>query len=162
MRTLLVAGEPGGSVPAIREKLEQLWNAKVHDHSGSTEAGPWGFGTSAGTGLHVIESEYIAEFLSLTSGAAAKEGEEAELVITTLGRAGCPIIRYRTGDVVRPEVEPVGRQSFCDARRRRAGAQRRHVGGARRECVSLEHRPYFAQLSGSGGVSRDSVQSFRR
>ncbi len=112
VRTLLVAGEPGGSVPGIRGKLEQMWKAKVHDHSGSTEAGPWGFGNSDGTGLHVIESEFIAEFLSLSSGAAAKEGEEAELVITTLGRPGCPIIRYRTGDVVRPRWNHSGENRF--------------------------------------------------
>jgi phenylacetate-CoA ligase len=102
VRLLLLAGEPGGSVPAVREQLEQTWNAEVHDHCGSTEAGPWAFGDRAGRGLYVIESEFIAEFISLSTGAAAQEGEEAELVITNLGRVGCPLLRYRTGDVVRP------------------------------------------------------------
>jgi phenylacetate-CoA ligase len=102
VRLLVLAGEPGGSVPGVRQKLSQLWNAQVHDHCGATEVGPWGFGDSQGQGLRVIESEYIAEFLSLATGGPAEEGEEAELVITNLGRAGCPVFRYRTGDVVRP------------------------------------------------------------
>ncbi len=112
VRLLLLAGEPGASVPAVRARLEQLWNAAVHDHSGATEVGPWGCGDMAGIGLHVIESEFIAEFLSLTSGSPASDGEEAELVITTLGRAGCPVIRYRTGDVVRPTWRHPGENRF--------------------------------------------------
>jgi phenylacetate-CoA ligase len=112
VRVLVLAGEPGGSVPAVREKLQQLWNAKVHDHCGSTEVGPWGFGDRQGKGLHVIESEFIAEFLSLTTGGPAEDGEEAELVITNLGRTGCPVLRYRTGDVVRPTWKHAGSNRF--------------------------------------------------
>jgi phenylacetate-CoA ligase len=112
VRLLLLAGEPGGSVPAVRQRLEQLWNAAVHDHSGATEIGPWGSGDMAGAGLHVIEAEFIAEFLSLAHGGPAGDGEEAELVITTLGRAGCPVIRYRTGDVVRPTWQHPGPNRF--------------------------------------------------
>jgi phenylacetate-CoA ligase len=112
VRLLVLAGEPGGSVPAVRAKLKELWNADVHDHSGSTEVGPWGFGDQAGIGLHVIEAEFIAEFLSLATGAPAVDGEEAELVITNLGRSGCPVIRYRTGDVVRPKWNADGDNRF--------------------------------------------------
>ena len=112
VRLLLLAGEPGGSVPGVRAKLEQTWNAAVHDHSGATEVGPWGFGDATGTGLHVIESEFIAEFLSLATGGPAEDGEEAELVITNLGRAGCPVLRYRTGDVVRPTWKFAGANRF--------------------------------------------------
>jgi phenylacetate-CoA ligase len=103
VRTLVLAGEPGGSVPAVRQRIHQAFNADVHDHCGATEIGPWGYGDPQGNGLYVIEAEHIAEFLSLATGAPAKEGEEAELVLTNLGRVGCPVIRYRTGDVVRPK-----------------------------------------------------------
>ena len=37
-----------------------------------------------------------------TSGEALGEGQQGELVLTTLGRAGCPVLRYRTGDLVLP------------------------------------------------------------
>src|SRR5262249_17301781 len=109
---LVLAGEPGGSVPSVRAKLEQLWNAKVHDHSGATEIGPWGFGDQEGNGLYLIESEHIAEFMSLTTSAAAQEGEEAELVINNLGCMGCPVFRYRTRDIVRPTWTSPGANHF--------------------------------------------------
>ncbi|MBC8353511.1 MAG: phenylacetate--CoA ligase family protein [Planctomycetes bacterium] len=102
VQRIIVAGEPGGSLPAVRERIESAWNAKVVDHSGASEVGPWGYADVEQRGLHIIESEFIAEFLSVESGTAASEGELAELVLTTLGRAGSPVIRYRTGDLVRP------------------------------------------------------------
>lgn len=102
VRMLIVAGEPGGSVPATRQRIAQAWRAEVLDHGGATEVGPWGYGDRDGCGLHVMESEFIAEFRSRVSGQPAHEGELAELVLTTLGRAGSPVVRYRTGDLVRP------------------------------------------------------------
>jgi phenylacetate-CoA ligase len=102
VRRLILSGEPGGSVPAVRSQIESIWRAKVLDHCGATEVGPWGFGDLVGNFVRVIESEFIAEFLSVATGTAAAEGELSELVITSLGRAGSPIIRYRTGDLVRP------------------------------------------------------------
>jgi phenylacetate-CoA ligase len=102
VRALILAGEPGGSVPATRARIEAAWRARVVDHAGATEVGAWGVGDREGRGLHVIESEFIAEFLSVETGRPAAEGESAELVITNLGREGSPLIRYRTGDLVRP------------------------------------------------------------
>jgi phenylacetate-CoA ligase len=102
VRVLILAGEPGGSIPAVRARIEQAWQARAFDHAGATEVGPWGFADSSATGLHVNESEFLAEFLSLETGWPAAEGELSELVLTTLGRAGCPVLRYRTGDLVRP------------------------------------------------------------
>ncbi len=102
VRLVIVAGEPGGSVPATRARLAAAWGADVLDHAGATEVGPWGVGDVRGPGLDVIEPWFHPEFLALDSGRPARPGELAELVLTTLGRSGCPVIRYRTGDVVRP------------------------------------------------------------
>jgi len=102
VKKVIVAGEPGGSTQAIRQRIEEQWQATVIDHSGSSETGPWGYGDPQHRGLYVNEGEFIAEFHSVTSGGAASEGELSELVITTLGRAGAPVIRYRTGDLVKP------------------------------------------------------------
>jgi phenylacetate-CoA ligase len=99
---IIVAGEPGGSLPAIRDRIETTWAARVFDHGGATEIGPWGFADAAGRGMHVNEAEFIAEFISVETGKPAHEGEQAHLILTTLGRVGAPVIRYRTGDVVRP------------------------------------------------------------
>ncbi|MCI0357870.1 MAG: phenylacetate--CoA ligase family protein [Planctomycetaceae bacterium] len=102
IRRIIVAGEPGGSVAALRRRIESVWNARLIDHAGASEIGPWGYGDREGRGLYIAETEFIAEFLSLESGRPATDGQQAELVLTSLGRFGSPIIRYRTGDVVRP------------------------------------------------------------
>jgi phenylacetate-CoA ligase len=112
VRRIIVAGEPGGSVPALRRRIESVWNARLIDHSGASEVGPWGYGDQAGRGLYVAETEFIAEFLSLESGGAATDGQPAELVLTSLGRFGSPVIRYRTGDVVRPRFHATGSNHF--------------------------------------------------
>jgi phenylacetate-CoA ligase len=102
---IIVAGEPGGSVPAIRDRIETTFAARVIDHGGATEVGPWGFADKARRGMHVNEAEFIAEFISIETGKPAQQGEQAHLILTTLGRTGAPLIRYRTGDVVRPVWE---------------------------------------------------------
>jgi phenylacetate-CoA ligase len=102
VRVIVVAGEPGGSIPAIRDPIEAAFGAKISDHCGATEVGPWGFADKERRGQHVIESEFIAEFLSLEGDRPPATGELAQLVLTSLGRFGAPVIRYRTGDIVRP------------------------------------------------------------
>ncbi len=109
---LVLSGEPGGSVHATRERIERAWNATAFDHSGASEVGPWGYSDHERRGLHVIESEFIAEFLSVETGKLAGEGELAELVLTNLGRPGMPVIRYRTGDLVRPTWPREGPSRF--------------------------------------------------
>jgi phenylacetate-CoA ligase len=106
VRNIIVAGEPGGSIPSFRERLEKAWRAQVVDHAGASEIGPWGYSDSKRRGLRIVESEFIAEFLALETGEPAADGELAELVLTTLGRAGCPVVRYRSGDLVRPRWLP--------------------------------------------------------
>ena len=103
IRCVFVAGEPGGSVPSVRNAIYELYGAKVMDHAGATEIGPWGFGSIDGKALHVIESEFIAEYLPIESGSSSQNDSSLrELVLTSLGRTGAPVIRYRTGDLVRP------------------------------------------------------------
>lgn len=102
VKKIIVAGEAGGSIPATRARIEFGWQAHVTDHSGASEVGAWGFGDSRSRGLHVLESEFIAEFISLETNEPAREGELSQLVLTSLGRFGMPVIRYRTGDLVRP------------------------------------------------------------
>jgi phenylacetate-CoA ligase len=102
VRTVFVAGEPGGSIPEVRGRIEEAWQARVTDHAGASEVGPWGFADSAGKGIYVNEACFLPEFFSIETSLPAAEGELSELVLTTLGRAGAPVIRYRTGDLVRP------------------------------------------------------------
>jgi phenylacetate-CoA ligase len=112
VRRIVVAGEPGGSVPHTRRRIELAWNARVVDHGGASEVGPWGYADRDDRGLHITESDFIAEFLSVATGERAQEGELSELVLTNLGRYGSPVIRYRTGDLVRPCWMPTSDNRF--------------------------------------------------
>jgi len=103
VRTLIVAGEPGGSVPATRSHMSKLWRgARVVDHHGMTEIGPVSYTCPKRPGvLHVIGDSYIAEVIDPLTGQPVPRGVTGELVLTNLGRLGSPLIRYRTSDIVR-------------------------------------------------------------
>jgi phenylacetate-CoA ligase len=101
VRALIVAGEAGGSIPSTRERIEKGWGARVIDHHGLTEVGPISFECWESPGsLHLNEAEFICEVLEPDSDRAVADGDRGELVITNLGRAASPLIRYRTGDLV--------------------------------------------------------------
>jgi phenylacetate-CoA ligase len=101
IRVTIHAGEPGASISATRERIEQAWGARTYDHAGMTEVGAFGFACSQQQGIHVNEGEFIAEILDILTGQPVQEGQTGELVLTNLGRWGSPVIRYRTGDLVR-------------------------------------------------------------
>jgi phenylacetate-CoA ligase len=103
VRVTVHAGEPGAGIPSVRARIEEGWGARAFDHAGMTEMGAYGYECQAQAGLHVNESEFIAEVLDPLTGRPAPEGE---LVLTNLGRVGSPVIRYRTGDRVRLAARP--------------------------------------------------------
>jgi phenylacetate-CoA ligase len=107
IRITIHAGEPGANIPATKKRIADAWGARCFDHPGATEVGAFGFECEAQPGgVHINESEFIAEFLDSNSSEAIAEGEQGELVITNLGRIGSPVIRYRTGDLVEPSAQP--------------------------------------------------------
>ena len=107
VRTLIVAGEPGGSIAATRERIERTWDARVIDHHGATEVGPLSFECLEQPGfLHLNEGEYICEVLECGSDRDVADGQRGELVVTNLGRLASPVIRYRTGDIVVRNTTP--------------------------------------------------------
>jgi phenylacetate-CoA ligase len=68
-----------------------------------TETGPVSYECPARPGtIHILESAYLPEVID-AAGKPLHAGETGELVLTTLGRIGSPLLRYRTGDVVRTE-----------------------------------------------------------
>jgi phenylacetate-CoA ligase len=103
VRKVIVAGEPGGSIPAVRQRISDVWNgARVFDHHGMTETGPVTYECPARPGtLHVREAAYLAEIVDPATGKPRRHGEVGELVLTTLGRLGSPLLRYKTGDLVK-------------------------------------------------------------
>jgi phenylacetate-CoA ligase len=111
VKNIIVAGEPGGSIPATRAHIQQAWGgARVMDHHGMTEIGPVTYECSRRRGvLHVMEESYIAEVIDRQTPEAVGPGGSGELVLTNLGRTGSPILRYRTGDIVQR-----ARQGNCE------------------------------------------------
>jgi len=107
VRSIIVAGEPGGNIAATRQRIEELWGAQVIDHWGMTEVGPLATECPETPGsLTVLESECIPEIIDPVTLRPVSPGDIGELVITNLGRIGSPAIRYRTGDLVRAATTP--------------------------------------------------------
>ncbi|MBX9679708.1 MAG: AMP-binding protein [Gemmataceae bacterium] len=107
VRAVIVAGEPGGSIPATRTRLEASWHARVFDHSGLTEVGPMAMECRENpSGLHVLEEDYIVEIVDPQTGEPTTIGEIGEMLVTNLGRVGGPVLRYRTRDLVRVDPNP--------------------------------------------------------
>ena len=115
VKTIIVAGEPGGSIPALRTRLQDLWHgARVFDHHGLTETGPVTHECPRQPGvLHVLEPAYFAEVIEPASGQPLAAGQTGELVLTTLGRIGSPLLRYRTGDLVKLAPRTAERGTPC-------------------------------------------------
>lgn len=110
VRLIIVAGEPGGSLPATRRRLSEAWNgARIFDHHGMTEVGPVSFEDPSHPGdLVVLERSHYAEVIDPETLQPLKSGQTGELVLTTLRRLASPAIRYRTGDLVRAVRKSAG------------------------------------------------------
>jgi phenylacetate-CoA ligase len=97
---VIVAGEAGGSIPATRKAIEELWDADVYDFFGLSDI----FGACAGMcsekdGLHLAEDNILVEVIDPETLQPVKDGEQGELVFTTLKKEARPLIRFRTNDI---------------------------------------------------------------
>lgn len=88
--------------PSMRENLKEFWQAEVYHHYGMTEAGlAVAIECQEHNGFHFNEADFLFEVVDPVTGKTLKEGEQGELVLTTLSREGMPLVRYRTGDIAR-------------------------------------------------------------
>jgi len=101
LRIALVGAEP--YTEEARRRLEEMYAMKVYNSYGLSEMNGPGvaFECQEQHGLHVWEDAYLAEIVDPTTGEPLPDGELGELVMTSLGREGMPIIRYRTRDLTR-------------------------------------------------------------
>lgn len=97
----------------MRAKIEAISGIVAHDIYGLTEvAGPGVAGNCAHShGLHVWEDHFYPEIIDPDTLEVLPDGEEGELVFTTLDRVGTPMVRYRTRDLSRLQTGrcPCGR-----------------------------------------------------
>jgi phenylacetate-CoA ligase len=118
MRYGMFGAEPW--TEGLRAALERAWGCPAYDIYGLSEIiGPGVAGEcEAREGLHVMDDHFLPEIVDPASGAPRAEGEEGELVLTTLTKRALPMLRYRTGDVTALTTAPCrcGRTSARIAR----------------------------------------------
>ncbi len=98
---------------AMRQRIEQLSGIRAYDIYGLSEIIGPGVGSecSAQHGLHLFEDHFYPEIIDPETGEPLPDGQEGELVLTTLTKQAMPMIRYRTRDItsIIPEPCPCGR-----------------------------------------------------
>ena len=91
----------------MRRKIEEKSGVIAHDIYGLTEISGPGVAANCefSDGLHIWEDHYYPEIIDPETLEPLPDGEEGELVFTTLDRFGTPMIRYRTRDLTRLQTE---------------------------------------------------------
>ena len=114
---LIVGGEPGGGLPAIRSRIESAFGATVTEAMGLGDINPSLFGECpAQQGMHFGGQGLVWPELIDDQGKPIPFEEEAEgeMVYTHLEREAMPVVRFRSGDHVKIVTThcPCGRTSF--------------------------------------------------
>lgn len=111
IRMAFIGAEPHSE--KMRQKIEDIYGFKAYNSYGLSEMNGPGvaFECPCQNGLHIWEDNFLVEILDPDTMKSLPDGEEGELVLTTLVREGMPIIRYRTKDLTRilPGTCPCGR-----------------------------------------------------
>ena len=92
---------------SMREEIESAWNMTATDIYGLSEIIGPGVAQECTykEGLHIFSDVFYPEILNPATGEPVAEGEEGELVITTLTKEGIPLLRYKTRDIVSMTTE---------------------------------------------------------
>jgi phenylacetate-CoA ligase len=86
---------------SMRRHIEAASRINAYDIYGLTEITGPGVASECRrqAGLHVFEDHFYPEIVNPDSGELVPEGEEGELVVTTLSKQAMPMLRYRTRDI---------------------------------------------------------------
>lgn len=107
LRVGIFGAEPWSE--AMRGEIEEKLNLTALDIYGLSEIMGPGVAQECfegKCGLHIWEDHFIPEIINPLSGELLPEGEQGELVITTITKQGIPLIRYRTRDITSITYEP--------------------------------------------------------
>ena len=111
LKMAFIGAEPHSE--KTRKRIEEFYGIKAYNSYGLSEMNGPGvaFECPCQTGLHIWEDNFIVEIINPDTLEPLPDGEEGELVMTTLLRQGMPILRYRTKDLTRivPGVCECGR-----------------------------------------------------
>lgn len=113
LRLLFFSGEPGASVPGIRERIEEAYGAYVCDSGTMGEATPWmsAAGSAESPGMILWQDLVYHEVCDPQTYRGVPAGQRGTLTYTTLERSSQPMIRLVSGDVTHwaPGPTPCGR-----------------------------------------------------
>ena len=106
LRIFFIGAEPHSE--AMRQKIEQLYGVKAYNSYGLSEiSGPGiAFECQCQQHLHIWEDYVYPEIVDPKTFKPLPDGEEGELVLTTLQRQAMPLMRYRTKDLTKIISEP--------------------------------------------------------
>ncbi len=111
LKMAFIGAEPHSE--KTRRRIEEFYGIKAYNSYGLSEMNGPGvaFECPCQTGLHIWEDNFIVEIINPDTLEPLPDGEEGELVMTTLLREGMPILRYRTKDLTKiiPGVCECGR-----------------------------------------------------
>ena len=100
LKTIIISGEPGGSIETTRKAIEDIWDVSVYDFFGLSDI----YGACAAMcehkdGLHIVEDQILIEVIDPVTCEPVPDGEKGEIVYTTLKKHARPMIRFRSGDI---------------------------------------------------------------
>jgi len=105
LRAGFFGAEPAS--PGLKKAVAESWGIQYVEAYGLSEIiGPGVAATCEHGSLHVFEDHFIPEIIDPETGEVLPDGEEGELVITTLTKQALPMIRYRTKDITVIHREP--------------------------------------------------------
>jgi phenylacetate-CoA ligase len=86
---------------AMRQRIERESGIHAFDIYGLSEiVGPGvAIECDCHNGLHVFEDHFLPEIIHPDTGEILPDGQEGELVLTTLSKQAMPMLRYRTRDI---------------------------------------------------------------
>jgi len=93
------------SLNVLSDKIKSKWNIDLFSTYASTEMGTAFAECEYQQGGHQHPELIIVEILDENDN-PVKEGEDGELVVTTLGVEAMPLLRFKTGDIVKAHGEP--------------------------------------------------------
>jgi phenylacetate-CoA ligase len=110
LRILFVSGEPGGSIPAIRERVEALYGCRLLDCGSMAEVSPWmSLGEAEGSGGMLCWQDIVyTEVCDPETRRRVPYGSEGTPIYTHLERESQPMIRLLSNDLTRWEAPPAG------------------------------------------------------
>lgn len=93
------------SLNTLAQKITSKWDIELYSTYASTEMGTAFTECEHQIGGHHHPELIITEVLN-EAGEVVADGEEGELVVTTLGFEAMPLLRFKTGDIVKAHYEP--------------------------------------------------------